>query len=483
MEASIIYPHQLFKEHPVLKTGRVVYLVEEPLLLTHNPAHTQKLLLHRLAMQSYQELLLEQGYTVVYLEISTLASSAAVFERLQKDGMTILHIADTTDMYLERAIAAAVKTFGLDCRRYESPLFILSRAEAENYYVQSKRFMASFYKNIRQAKNILMDEGKPRGGKYSFDAENRKRLPNKITLPDDIACFENADTTKALAWIKTFESERYGDTQCWIPYTHEAAEKFLEEFLRLRLTAFGDYEDAITTTHTRLWHSTLSPLINIGLLTPMQVLSAALTYAEAHDVPLNSLEGFVRQILGWREFIRASYEVDGVKMRNGNFFNHHRPLSSSLWDGTTNVSPVDHTIKTALDFGYTHHIERLMVMGNFLLLTQTDPHEVYRWFMGMYVDAYDWVMVPNVYGMSQFADGGLFATKPYISGASYLKKMSDYPKGDWEDVWTALYWNFINTHKEFFTKNHRLSMMPKLLEKMAPETRENHLTLAKKYLN
>jgi deoxyribodipyrimidine photolyase-related protein len=222
--------------------------------------------------------------------------------------------------------------------------------------------------------------------------------------------------------------------------------------------------------------------MNVGLLAPQQVLDAALAYASTHDIPLNSREGFIRQIIGWREFIRASYEVDGAKMRNQNFFQHTRPLPESMWDGTTGIVPVDHVITTALAHGYTHHIERLMVIGNFLLLTRTDPTDVYRWFMGLYLDAYDWVMVPNVYGMSQFADGGSFATKPYISGANYIKKMSDFPSGDWEETWTALYWEFIATHVEYFKSNHRLSMMPRTLERMSNETRLQHRTRTKTFL-
>jgi deoxyribodipyrimidine photolyase-related protein len=199
-------------------------------------------------------------------------------------------------------------------------------------------------------------------------------------------------------------------------------------------------------------------------------------------VSLNSLEGFVRQVIGWREFIRASYECDGTAMRTKNFWKHKRPLPLSFWNATTGVLPLDNAIEKALTSGYNHHIERLMVLGNFMLLTETHPDDVYRWFMGMYVDAYDWVMVPNVYGMSQFADGGIFATKPYISGSSYLKKMSDYTKGTWEDLWTALYWNFIGKNKEFFLSNHRLSMMPRLLEKMSQEKQKEYKTRATEYL-
>jgi deoxyribodipyrimidine photolyase-related protein len=222
--------------------------------------------------------------------------------------------------------------------------------------------------------------------------------------------------------------------------------------------------------------------LNIGLLTPRYVIDTTLAYAATHNVPIASLEGFVRQIIGWREFIRASYEVDGRMMRGKNFFLHTRTLTPKWWQGTTGIVPLDTMIGRALAYGYTHHIERLMVAGNLMLLSGLHPDEVYRWFMGLYIDAYDWVMVPNVYGMSQFADGGSFATKPYISGAAYIKKMSNYPKGDWEAIWTALYWNFIATHKNVFLQNHRLSMMPRLLEKMTKETRTGHENLATTWL-
>lgn len=390
-----------------------------------------------------------------------------------------MHIVDTTDNYLEQAIAKS----GIERVWYESPLFLLAKEDAMKRFTDSKRFMASFYKEMRKDFEILVDEdGEPTGGKWSFDEDNRKKIPKGTELPKDIAFFGNEETKAAEAWVENVDAEKYGEMKYWIPYTHAGAQKFLKEFLRTRFHNFGPYEDAITTDGVRLWHSTLSPLLNIGLLTPKQVLDEAITYAEAYDVPINSLEGFVRQIIGWREFIRASYEVDSGTMRNQNFFKHSRKLPASFWTGETDIAPLDHVITSTLSYGYTHHIERLMIMGNFMLLAQTNPHEVYKWFMAMYVDAYDWVMVPNVYGMSQFADGGSFATKPYISGANYLKKMSNFKSGDWEELWTALYWNFIATHLEFFKNNHRLSMMPRLLLQMDDETKERHVTLAKKYL-
>lgn len=498
MEAAIVYPHQLFADSPALTKERIVYLVEEPLLLTHNPIHRQRLILHKLSMDAYQTQLETAGYTVTRLTIQEHPTTGSVFARLAADGVQKIHVVDTTDTYLEQAITKSE----IERVWYESPLFILPKAEACERFTASKRLMASFYKQLRKDKQILIEpNGAPTGGKWSFDEDNRQKIPKGVTPPPDIESHTNETIEAAIAWTETVSAEIYGRADCWLPYTHAAAEQFVVDFLETRFHDFGPYEDAITHLHVRLWHSTLSPLLNIGLLTPQQVLDASLAYAKKHDVPINSLEGFVRQILGWREFIRASYEVDGTQMRNSNFFNHTRQLPASFWNDdseiTTGLLPVDCVITKVLCCGYSHHIERLMVMGNVMLLCQIHPDEVYRWFMGMYIDAYDWVMVPNVYGMSQFADGGSFATKPYIAGANYLTKMSDYPsdkhlnanripgdpESNWEATLTALYWYFIDTNKDVFLSNHRMSMMPRLLEKMDPDTRQQHLARAQAFLD
>lgn len=483
-EATIIYPHQLFKNSPALTYERPVYIVEESLLLTHNAIHIQKLIFHKLSLDAYQTHLESNGFTVTRLAITDYPTTKSVFTRLQKDGITKIHVVDTTDYYLE----AAIKKSGLERIWYESPMFILPKEEAVERYLGSKRFMARFYKQLRKDKEILVDnEGEPEGGKWSFDDENRQKLPKKIILPSDIKLYESDEIAAAIQWASEVTAEKYGDAGCWLPYTHSEAQKELQDFLRNRFESFGTYEDALSEESVRLFHSGLSPLLNVGLLTPNKVLTETLAYAKKNNVPLNSVEGFIRQILGWREFIRASYECDGVQMRTKNFWKHTKSLPESFWSGKTDITPLDASINRTLKYGYNHHIERLMVLGNFMLLSQTNPDEVYRWFMAMYLDAYDWVMVPNVYGMSQFADGGLFATKPYISGSNYLKKMSNYSKPSdesaWEEIWTALYWNFINTHSDFFKSNHRLSMMPRLLEKMDKGKRENYLKIANTYLN
>jgi deoxyribodipyrimidine photolyase-related protein len=230
-------------------------------------------------------------------------------------------------------------------------------------------------------------------------------------------------------------------------------------------------------------------MLNIGLVTPAEVLERALSPKVANGIPLNSMEGFVRQVLGWREFIRAVYLREGGFQRTRNYWGFHRRIPASFYDGSTGIVPFDGVLSKVLQTGYAHHIERLMVLGNFLLLCEFDPDEVYRWFMELFIDAYDWVMVPNVYGMTQFADGGLMTTKPYISGSNYLAKMGDWEAGPvlpsghrWGEVWDALFWRFMHVHRDFFLSNPRLGMLVGTFDRMQPAKRERHLKVAEDFL-
>jgi len=265
------------------------------------------------------------------------------------------------------------------------------------------------------------------------------------------------------------------------PHTHELSKSWLYLFLKDRMQEFGPYEDAMVQKESFLNHSVLSPLLNSGLITPINIIEETLKYKD--DYPINSIEGFLRQIIGWREFIRGVYKVKGSQERTTNFFNFKRKIPKSFYDATTGILPIDITIKKVQKTAYNHHIERLMVLGNFMMLCEFDPDEIYRWFMEHYIDAYDWVMVPNVYGMSQFADGGLMSTKPYISSSNYLKKMSDFPNGDWQQIWDALYWRFIDLNRELFAKNIRMKFMVSMLDKMPDEKRINHFKIANEYLD
>ena len=251
-----------------------------------------------------------------------------------------------------------------------------------------------------------------------------------------------------------------------------------------RLVHFGKYQDAIRRDEPILFHSLLSPALNIGLLTPDQVVNETLQFARAREgtIPLNSLEGFIRQIIGWREFVRGVYTLEGNQQRTINFWGHSRKLPKSFYTGTTGIDPVDSIIARLQESAYAHHIERLMVLGNFMLLCEIDPHEVYRWFMEMFIDAYDWVMVPNIYGMSQYADGGLMTTKPYISSSKYILRMSDYPRGPWCDIWDALYWHFISKHRHIFQKNPRMRVMVSSLDRMPLAKKSDYVAKAEQFL-
>jgi deoxyribodipyrimidine photolyase-related protein len=282
--------------------------------------------------------------------------------------------------------------------------------------------------------------------------------------------------TEAITYVHQKYSTNPGKIgpQPLYPYTHTAAEAWLQQFLKKRFYAFGDYEDAIVSENSLLHHSLLSPLLNAGLLKPEQVVDITLRYAQNNDIPINSLEGFIRQIIGWREFIRGMYQAKGSEMRCRNFWGFSRTIPASFYDGTTGILPLDNTIQKVLDTGYCNHIERLMILGNFMILCEFHPNEVYRWFMELFIDAYDWVMVPNVYGMSQFADGGSFATKPYISGSNYILKMSHYKKGPWQESWDGLFWSFMDKNRQFFLKNPRLSMLVRSFDKWPDSKKQQY---------
>ena len=253
--------------------------------------------------------------------------------------------------------------------------------------------------------------------------------------------------------------------------------------MKNRLDNFGKYEDAIVENELILNHSLLSPLMNVGLISPNHVINKAISYTKKNNIPLNSIEGFVRQIIGWREFIRGIYVSKGSEERTKNFWGFSKKIPNSFYTGETGITPIDSVIKKINDYAYCHHIERLMVLGNFMLLCEFDPDDVYKWFMEMFIDSYDWVMVPNVYGMSQFSDGGLMSTKPYISSSNYLFKMSNYNKKDkWIKIWDSLFWRFMDLHRTFFIKNPRMRMLVNTYDKMQNEKKTEMRIIAEKYL-
>jgi len=362
----------------------------------------------------------------------------------------------------------------------EDDLLPFFRADKKKYH------QTSFYKEERKRRNILINSaGKPEGGKWTYDTENRKKYPAKknppyVQYPDIDAFFK-----EATVYVQENFSNHLGSLTDYplYPMNHLTTDKWLDQFLEQRFLEFGPYEDAILEENSVLHHSLLTPMLNVGLITPVEIIDRCLVYSDKHDIPINSTEGFIRQITGWREFIRGMYVARGSDQRTTNFWGFTKKIPPSFYTGTTGIEPIDITIKKLLKTGYCHHIERLMVLGNFMLLCEFDPDEVYRWFMELFIDAYDWVMVPNVYGMSQFADGGLLSTKPYISSSNYLMKMSNFKKGNWQVTWDGLFWRFMHNHRHFFLSNPRLSMLVRMFDKMPDEKRQKHLENGELYLS
>lgn len=469
--AKLIFPHQLFDSNPLFDVDGPSFLIEEFLYFRQYNFHKQKIAFHRATMKSYENFLIERGCTVQYIEASEPESDVRqLLPHLQSLGFQSVAIIDPVDDWLSRRIKSGCESFGIELKVFRSTMFLNSNQDLDGFFKPSKKkfFQTEFYKQERQKRDILIgDSGEPVGGQWTFDVDNRKKYPKgkpiaEVDFPQrDSYCYE------ASSYVNRNFSNNIGELSDLISYPigHAASDDWLSQFLDVRLAEFGDYEDAIVRHESLLNHSLLTPMLNVGMLTPQQIIVRTLEHARENDVPINSLEGFIRQIVGWREFIRGVYVAKGREERTRNFWGFTRKIPPSFYDGTTGILPVDETIKKVLKTGYCHHIERLMVLGNFMLLCEFDPDEVYRWFMEMFIDAYDWVMVPNVYGMSQFADGGMMSTKPYISGSNYLMKMSDYPKGEWQETWDALFWRFMDTQRMFFLKNPRLGMLVKTYDK------------------
>lgn len=471
----LVFPNQLFRDVSSLMQCEEVHLIEEFLFFKQYRFHKQKLVLHRASMKAYAAYLEKNGLRIRYIDSASQESDIRSW--IGQFSNTLFHYYDVCDQWLEQRIAHACKTSGNKRKEHHSLLFLNTKADLDDYFGQRETyFQTDFYIRQRKKYNILLNEdGKPQGGKWSFDADNRKKYPAdkkppRVKFPD-----EHETVIEAKEYVQKHYPDNPGALPASFAYpvTHEQAEAWMLDFFQARFAEFGVYEDALVASEGILNHSVLSPLLNVGLLEPMQVVKDALFYADQHAVPLNSLEGFIRQLIGWREFIRGVYLYRGIRQRTANYWDFKRPVPLSFYTADTGIEPVDCAIRKVLSTAYNHHIERLMVLGNFMLLCEFSPNAVYQWFMEMYIDAYDWVMVPNVYGMSQFADGGLMATKPYISGSNYILKMSDFRKGNWCDTWDALFWEFMNKQRAFFSSNPRLGMLLKTYDRMSTERKED----------
>ncbi len=485
-----LHPHWWRPSPLQLAPGSRVLMIEDLAVASAWRYHRLRLLHTFVAMRSFRDALIVHGVAVRYFELPA-SLGVPFWQRLAAELEGVpepegrepqereLCVAEVADRSFDARLRRFCAEHGVRLTVLPSPAFLESVAESRAWFDGRRRpFMKTFYERQRRRLGLLLEpDGSPTGGRWSFDTENRRRLPKGYVEPPLPALVASPHEPAVRALIDAHFAHHQGELgPLWIPFDQAGAEDWLQRFLAQRLDGFGPYEDALSRHHATLHHSLLSPLLNIGLLTPAAVIEATLAHTAARrqsgqPVPIASLEGFLRQVIGWREFVRGIDRVHGERQAAANFWNHRRRLAPCWNDGSTGLPPLDAAIERANRLGYNHHIERLMVISNLMLLCEIHPGEVHRWFMERYLDSCEWVMGPNVYGMGQMSDGGLFATKPYIGGSNYILKMGDYKRGPWCTIWDGLYWRFIDRHRAFFQANPRLSMMVRLLERMDPERR------------
>ena len=482
----IVLGNQLFNPSyfEKFRNDHLFFICEDFQLCTYQKHHKHKILLFLSAMRSFADELKKKKFEVIYKSIEEKDFKESyvdkLFKEIEKENVKEISMFEVEDKFFEKQLLDNLKELKLNYLK--SPMFLSSRDDFKTYLNQVKKpFMANFYKKQRVDNNILVDSNnKPVGGKWSFDDENRKKLPKEIDLPEKFT-FKETKHTKDLKEIveKTFSHHPGKTKSFWTCTNRKDTESYLDYFLDKKIENFGDYEDAVDQRDNILFHSALSPQINLGLLTPEEIISKIKSKTISK---INSHEGYIRQLIGWREFIRGIYQNFDEKLEKSNFFNHKKVMKETWYNATTGLVPLDYSINNALEYGWPHHIERLMILCNIMNLSEINPKEVYKWFMEMFIDSSDWVMSPNVYGMGLFSDGGIFATKPYICGSSYFLKMMHFKKGSWCDIMDGLYWRFIDKHKDFFLSNPRLSMMVRILEKMNEERKNKIINAANEFI-
>ncbi len=483
----IILGNQLFPLDEIKKTNtKRVFMAEDYGLCSEYKNHKLKILMFLSAMREYRNELEKNGIKVFYhsIEDSQFRDSfeEKIHKIIQQKTIKVIKYFEIEDKFFDARISKFREKTKLTWIKYESPMFLCSRYNFELFFKNKKTLrMAPFYQYMRKKYKILLDsDNKPIGGKWSFDDENRKKLPKNITIPSI------PKTRSGFEKLKKSINNNFPEhpgimNNFWMPITRKEVLIWLDNFLLNKLENFGSYEDAVSINNNFLFHSAISPSMNLGLITPREVIDKVIDFHEKNNIPMNSLEGFIRQVIGWREFIRGTYHLKGDLQVKSNFWSHSRKLSKDWYDATTGIDPLDDIINDCINYGYTHHIPRLMIVSNIMNLCRIHPSEIYKWFMEMFVDSSDWVMVPNVYGMGTYADGGMFSTKPYLCGSNYILKMSNYRKSSWCDVVDGLYWSFINDNKTFFNNSPRISFLPKMLDKMNPERKKKIFLEASKF--
>ncbi len=456
-------------------------------------------------MKCFEARLRESGFTqVTYLEYNKVKDVS--YNKLLLNVSDSFKYYHTMDNLLEAKMTRC-KSVRLEIVK-DSPMFLYTSDELSDYMKHTRTnpfFQTSFYRHFREHKGILINKnGGYTGGKLTFDSENRLKIPKGTKL---VGAFPQIKSNlrsfweEAMVYVDSNFVENPGDLSVvksiisgkldgYFAIDHFSADEHAQKFLDERLKGFGPYQDAFLKTQTQqkqaqlmsgtLFHSCISPYLNNGLLTPEEVVEMVLEYKDR--VPIQSLEGFIRQLIGWREFVRLVYNERGAEMRLANALGNIKLLDNRWYKGELGVPPVDDAIRYAFKFGYLHHILRLMVVANFMNLSRIHPDEIYRWFMDFSLDAYDWVMIGNVYGMATFASP-IMSTKPYISGSNYILRMSDYTKDKWCEIWDGLFYRFLDANLVIFKENGRMNMMLANLNRKDPDVRKRLFAEADKWLS
>jgi deoxyribodipyrimidine photolyase-related protein len=481
----LILGDQLNSEHPWFKTidDEVVYVMFEMRQETDYVLHhAQKILGIFAAMRDFAQQLKNQGHQVHYRRIDAQAISLPdlLSSAISTHQVSQFEYLEPDEWRLDDQLNHFCKKLPFKTQRLSSEHFLVERNGVQAFFGDRKKWlMETFYRHMRVKFGILLeDEKKPVGGTWNYDHENRKAWKGTPAEPADLR--PKHDHSKLWQEITTAKVGSFGAPQAsefrW-PLNRAEALVCLEDFIQHRLPFYGDFQDALAVNHWRLFHALISFSLNTKMLHPIEVVEAATQAFEKQQAPLAAVEGFVRQIIGWREYIRGVYWANMPKYVENNFFEHVRPVPQWYWTGETKMQCMSSSIGQSLEHAYAHHIQRLMVIGNFSLLAGLDPKAVHAWYLGIYIDAFEWVELPNTLGMSQFADGGLLATKPYVSSASYMDRMGDYCKnchydkkqriGEKACPMNALYWDFFMRHEKRLANNPRIGMTYVTLRKMS----------------
>lgn len=453
--------------------------------------HAQKILAIFAAMRRFAEQLREAGHRVWYLAIDDPANQQSLPANLtwllHQHGASQLEYQAPDEWRLDQQLRDYAAQQAIAVRCVDSEHFLTTRDEVAQFFGNrggERWTMEVFYRHMRQRHGVLIEpDGGPGGGRWNFDAENRRPWPGDPAEPPDLRpCHDQSDLWQTIrdAGVASF-GDPNADALRW-PLDRTEALQQLDAFIEHGLPHFGDYQDAISAQASRLFHSLLSFALNVKMLSPWEVIVRVELAGREGRAPIASVEGYIRQILGWREYVRGVYWAQMPGYERSNAFGHDRPLPEWFWTGNTRMACVRAAIGRSLANAHAHHIERLMVIGNFALLAGLDPHALHHWYLGIYIDAFEWVELPNTVGMSQFADGGLLATKPYISAAAYLHRMGDHcgrcpyrqnqPTGPRACPFNALYWDFLSRNSAALSGNPRLEMPCRQLARMPASRRD-----------